>query len=64
MWKIFRRRDGRLTCDELYRLRLYCEKLNQAQGDLSALSKKQAEDLGRLIRKRNKEAERHETATR
>lgn len=61
MWKIFRRRDYRLTCDELYRLRVYHEKLWHANGDLAALSKKEAEDLGRLIRKRNKEVETHAT---
>lgn len=60
MWKIFRKHDGRLSCDELYRLTVYYEKLSQSQGDLSALTKKQAEDLGRLLRKRNEELERHE----
>lgn len=63
MWKIFRQHDGRLTCDELYRLRVYFEKLDQAQGDLGALSQKAREDLGRLIRKRNKEMERYEAET-
>jgi len=64
MWKINLRPDYRLTQGELDRLKLYHEKLWHADGDLSILTKKQAEDMGRLQRKREKEAEQREATQR
>jgi hypothetical protein len=60
MWKINLRPDYRLTQGELERLRGYHERLWHADGDLSVLGKKEAQDLGRLIRKREKEATQRE----
>ena len=64
MWKINLRPDYRLTQGELDRLRGYHERLWHADGDLSVLGKKEREDLGRLIRKREKEAEKREATQR